>query len=486
MYAIAFGLGVGVCNLLGPRMKLSLVPLAFAGAFAGIATIIALHNTANPLDVLNQDGTLDYPLGYRNANAAFFAIAMFPALGLASDRDLDWRARALALGATTLCIDFALLSQSRASVPAMVLALIVYVIASPHRVRALSWLALAALPAVGMVPALTDLFHAASAAGDTLRGVNDEMQGCASAAAITSLAAIALGAAAAYFENGPTRAREPERPWQPGRPRRPRRARRDRRGRLHRRRGQPDAVDLGPLRRVPPQRLAGPLAELEPLRRQPRLEPLRHLEGRRRRRPRRAPARRRRRRLRVLLPPQPPRRAPEPARRPQRGARAALGAGHRGLRALRHLPDRRDRRRAARPKTRALRGRARGHRARERDLLARPHLGRLVLAVPGGDRAGDRAARRRRRARGAHPGAARRPAVASRRRDRRARGARAEHGAAVPGTAVRERRLRELAHRSQPCLRRPRPGAVAQQAHHPARPRRGLDRAARPATASGR
>ena len=84
----------------------------------------------------------------------------------------------------------------------MVLALVVYIIASPQRVRALSWLALAALPAVGIVPSLTDLFHAATAAGDTLRGVNDEMQRCASAAAITSLAAIALGAAAAYFETG--------------------------------------------------------------------------------------------------------------------------------------------------------------------------------------------------------------------------------------------------------------------------------------------
>ena len=34
-----------------------------------------------PLDFLERDGTLDYPLGYRNANAAFFAIALFPALG---------------------------------------------------------------------------------------------------------------------------------------------------------------------------------------------------------------------------------------------------------------------------------------------------------------------------------------------------------------------------------------------------------------------
>lgn len=202
MYAIAFGLGIGVCNLLGPRMNLSLVPLAFAGLFAGIATIIALHTAGNPLDVLETDGTLDYPLGYRNANAAFFAVALFPALGLASDRTLDWRLRAVALGATTLCIDFAMLSQSRASVPAMVVALIVYIIASPYRVRALSWLGLAVLPAIGMVPALTDLFHASGLAGDSLRGVNDEMQRCASTAGITSLAAVALGAAAAYFETG--------------------------------------------------------------------------------------------------------------------------------------------------------------------------------------------------------------------------------------------------------------------------------------------
>ena len=155
VYALAFGLGIVVCNLLGPRMKLSLLPLAFAGAFAGVATIIALHGADRALDVLETDGTLDYPLGYRNANAAFFAIAMFPALGLASDRDLDWRLRAVSLGSATLCIDLLLLSQSRASIPAMLVALFVYLVASPYRVRALCWLALAVLPALGILPALT-------------------------------------------------------------------------------------------------------------------------------------------------------------------------------------------------------------------------------------------------------------------------------------------------------------------------------------------
>ena len=200
VYALAFGLGVVVCNLLGPRMKLSLLPLAFAGAFAGVATIIALHGADRALDVLETDGTLDYPLGYRNANAAFFAVAMFPALGLASDRDLDWRLRAVSLGSATLCIDLLLLSQSRASIPAMLIALFVYLIASPYRVRALCWLALAALPALGILPALTSLYHAAGEAGDRLPGLTDEMQHAAAMSALTSIIAIALGGAAAAFE----------------------------------------------------------------------------------------------------------------------------------------------------------------------------------------------------------------------------------------------------------------------------------------------
>ena len=75
----------------------------------GCATVVALITADMPRDLLEIDGTLDYPLGYRNANAAFFAIALFPAVGLAADRELDWRLRGLALGTATLCIDLVLL-----------------------------------------------------------------------------------------------------------------------------------------------------------------------------------------------------------------------------------------------------------------------------------------------------------------------------------------------------------------------------------------
>jgi len=197
VYALSFGLGVGLCTLLGPRMRLSLVPLAFAGAFAGIATVVALATGGDPRDLLEVDGTLDFPLGYRNAEAAFFAIALFPALGLAADRELDPRLRAAALATASLCIELFLLAQSRASIPAMAVALVVYALLSPQRVRALAWLGLALIPALGIVPALVSLYAAADEGiGDAV----EEMNRAGVVAAVTVFVSAGLGILAARNE----------------------------------------------------------------------------------------------------------------------------------------------------------------------------------------------------------------------------------------------------------------------------------------------
>jgi hypothetical protein len=197
LYALAFGLGLWLCVLLRSRIELALAPLAIAGGVAGLAAVVAL-GTGDDLGDLLDFGTLDYPLGYRNANAAFFAIALFPAVGLAATARLDWRLRGLALGAATLCVDLFLLSQSRGSVPAIALALIVYALASPFRLRALCWLALAVIPALGSLPALTDLYRAANEEG--VRSAVAEMHTTATMVALTALVAVALGAIAARYE----------------------------------------------------------------------------------------------------------------------------------------------------------------------------------------------------------------------------------------------------------------------------------------------
>jgi hypothetical protein len=156
-YALIFGLSLWLARLLGQRSRLALVPMLVAALFAGAVAVIGLLTSDTPTDLLELDATLDAPLAYRNANAAFFAIALFPVVGLASDAERDWRQRGLALGTGTLAIDLMMLSQSRASIPAVGLAALVLVLASPQRLRTLCWLALAILPAIAVIPALTDL-----------------------------------------------------------------------------------------------------------------------------------------------------------------------------------------------------------------------------------------------------------------------------------------------------------------------------------------
>lgn len=197
VYAVAFGLGLWMALLLRERPELALVSLAVAGAFAGVVTVIGMIATDSPATYIGADRTLYFPIGYHNANAAFFLIASLPALGLASSAQLDWRLRGLAQGAATLCFGLALLSQSRGSVPAALIAVLVYVVLSPLRLRAICWLALAFIPALGVIPALSELFRAAGAG---VSGAGDELEAAGIAVAWTSGASVLLGAVAARLD----------------------------------------------------------------------------------------------------------------------------------------------------------------------------------------------------------------------------------------------------------------------------------------------
>jgi hypothetical protein len=198
VYALAFGLGLWLAVLLGARAQLSLLPLATAGAFAGVIAVVGMITTDRPGAYLEAGGTLEFPLGYRNANAAFFALAFFATLGLASARDLDWRARALALATATLCVGVSMLSQSRGSVPAALIAIVVYVLFSPLRLRAICWLGLALIPALGVVPHLSEIFRAANDVGVGAAG--DELRAAGAALAWATGAGLILGAVAGRFE----------------------------------------------------------------------------------------------------------------------------------------------------------------------------------------------------------------------------------------------------------------------------------------------
>ncbi len=189
-YALAFGLGLWICLLLGRRMLLALAPLAAAGGVVAVATLIALWVGDNAAEFFEEDATLRYPLGYRNAEAAFFGLALWPMLVLAAARDLDWRARGALLGVATLSIELAILSQSRAALFAVVVAAAALVAAHPARLRMLGYLALAALPAALSLPWLLDVFQADG--GDTAASIPPLHTACV-AMAVSSLASAVLG-----------------------------------------------------------------------------------------------------------------------------------------------------------------------------------------------------------------------------------------------------------------------------------------------------
>jgi hypothetical protein len=157
-YAAGFVAGLWVCLLLGRRMLLSLGAIAGAVGVVAAATLIALWIGDNGRELLEIDGTIRYPLGYRNAVAAFFIIGLWPMVVLAASRELDPRLRAVLTGLATLCIELAILAQSRGSVFAAGVAALVLVALHPERLRVVAWLALAAAPAVLALPWLLHVY----------------------------------------------------------------------------------------------------------------------------------------------------------------------------------------------------------------------------------------------------------------------------------------------------------------------------------------
>ncbi len=194
IYAVAFVLGAWLCLLLGRRMQLSLAPLAAAGAVVALATLLAVSFSGDAAELLEIDGTLRYPLGYRNAVAAFFLISLLPMVSLAISSELDWRLRGALAGSATLALELALLAQSRTSVFAALGGAAVLIALHPRRLAAAGWLALAVLPALPALPFLLDVFTAEG--GNTVQSL-DPLRTAAAAMAVTSLASLALGCLAA-------------------------------------------------------------------------------------------------------------------------------------------------------------------------------------------------------------------------------------------------------------------------------------------------
>ncbi len=108
----------------------------WALAMIVLAAFVVLHvdAAAHPATLFSE-GRLKYPADYENACAAIWCIALWPALLLARSERLPWPLRGALAGGAVLLADLALLSQSRGSLYATVVMLVLVFAILPGRVR---------------------------------------------------------------------------------------------------------------------------------------------------------------------------------------------------------------------------------------------------------------------------------------------------------------------------------------------------------------
>jgi hypothetical protein len=196
LYAALFALGLWATSLMRGRLSFVLAPVAVAGAVVGVATTVVLATGTDVTWYLHDDATLRFPIGYRNATAAFWMICLWSLLPLLLEHGLRWQLRALLAGAGTVLVELTVLSQSRGSLAGIVLAGIVFLTISRERLRATAMLALVALPALPAMPVLLDVYQHGRYDLSVIPLLRDSARAIAATGALSLLlAALALGAA---------------------------------------------------------------------------------------------------------------------------------------------------------------------------------------------------------------------------------------------------------------------------------------------------
>jgi hypothetical protein len=159
LYLVVYSLFVALAWR-GAPAALLIGGYSLAVAILGLVVFVSASRSAHP-DSYFLLARFAAPTGYQNANCALFSLAFWPAVGLASRREVPWPARASLLACSGVLVELALLSQSRAWLVAMPLTLLLYLAVMPQRVRGLVFVVAAGAavvvargPLLHMYPAL--------------------------------------------------------------------------------------------------------------------------------------------------------------------------------------------------------------------------------------------------------------------------------------------------------------------------------------------
>jgi hypothetical protein len=190
VYASLFGIGLWLASLLGERRDLTLLAVGVGVAVVGVVATIVFGFGTDPLKFLDEDGTLLYPIGYRNADAAFWLIGAWPLLILAVRSKIVWPLRASLLAAVTMLVELAILCQSRGSLPAAAISLVVVALLSRQALKTAIFALVAAVPVIPATPTLLKVFQHGSADAGSIPLLHHS----AVAIALSTLGSFALAA----------------------------------------------------------------------------------------------------------------------------------------------------------------------------------------------------------------------------------------------------------------------------------------------------
>ena len=126
-----------------------------------VAALLPFWRAVDAVDVAGSflEGRLATPIAYANANCALCLSAALPALYLASRREVPVLLRGVFLAVTGVLVELALLTQSRASLIAVPVALVLYFVLVPSRLRSALALGLVAVAVLSVLPRLLDVYE---------------------------------------------------------------------------------------------------------------------------------------------------------------------------------------------------------------------------------------------------------------------------------------------------------------------------------------
>jgi len=146
----------------------------YSVGLAAVGAVVVVDAAGSPEAALSLvNGRLAEPTGYANAVAALFIGGFWPAVHLSSRREVPWPLRGLLLAVAGFLVQIALMPQSRASLLVIPLALIIYMLVTPGRIRAFAFLvlplgatALAAAPILAVFTVASDGGNVGAAIAD--------------------------------------------------------------------------------------------------------------------------------------------------------------------------------------------------------------------------------------------------------------------------------------------------------------------------------